>query len=78
MHAKKQSCTAKQPNVAYDSKRLVMVCVRQLEETSNTMFTILSLKGHSGFESSPVVCRGYRVMVLSIRFFDGTVFWVGK
>ena len=27
---------------------------------------------------SPVVWRGYRVIVLSIRFFDGTVFWVGK
>ena len=27
---------------------------------------------------SPVVWRGYYVMVLSIKFFDGTVFWVGK
>ena len=41
MHAKKQSCTAKQPTSLMISKRLVMVCVRQ--ETSNTMFTILSL-----------------------------------
>ena len=30
------------------------------------------------FNFSPVVWRGYCVMVLSIRFFDGTVFWVGK
>ena len=41
MHAKKQSCTAKHPTSLMISKRLVMVCVRQ--ETSNAMFTILSL-----------------------------------
>ena len=27
---------------------------------------------------SRVVWRGYRVMVLSIKFFDGTVFWLSK